>query len=99
MSHFALIISSIKLLLGINGYVYANLPGLTMCVNDKVSWHVLAVGDDVDLHSVYFHGQTFTRYDTNRDSVSLVPGSTATLKMVPDNAGTYSLLVNIPKQN
>ena len=41
---------------GINGRLYGNLPGLTMCVGDKVSWNVLAFGTEADIHTVHFHG-------------------------------------------
>ena len=35
----------------INGYFYANTPGLEMCSGDRVDWHVFALGGEVDIHT------------------------------------------------
>ena len=35
----------------INGYMYGNLPGLDLCLGDKVSWHLFGLGNEVDLHT------------------------------------------------
>lgn len=59
---------------GINGYLYANLPGLDMCVNQKISWHIIGLGDEVDIHGVNFHGQTFEMNSNRKDTVYLIPG-------------------------
>jgi len=44
---------------GINGKMYANLHGLTMTENDKTEWYLLGLGNEVDMHTVHFHGQSF----------------------------------------
>jgi hypothetical protein len=41
----------------INGY--GNLPGLTMMEGQRVRWHVVALGNQEDLHTAHWHGQTF----------------------------------------
>ena len=33
----------------INGYIFANLPGLDMHKNDRVRWHLIGMGNEVDL--------------------------------------------------
>lgn len=35
----------------INGYIYGNLPGLDMQEGDKISWHIIGVGEWSDIHS------------------------------------------------
>ena len=59
---------------GVNGYLYANLPGLDTCFNDSVSWHLIGWGNEVDIHGAYFHGHTFLSNKNRKDSLNLVPG-------------------------
>jgi hypothetical protein len=35
----------------INGYIFGNVPGLEMCVGDRVDWHLFGMGSETDLHS------------------------------------------------
>ena len=42
----------------INGYLFGNVPGLTMYKGEKVVWHILQVGGMTEPHTVHFHGQT-----------------------------------------
>lgn len=35
----------------INGYLYGNIPGLSMCHGDMVSWHIIGVGEWNDVHN------------------------------------------------
>ena len=44
---------------GINGYVFANMPGLKMQRDEKIDWYLIGLGNEVDMHTVHFHGQTF----------------------------------------
>ena len=60
---------------GINGFLYANLPGLELCIGDKVSWHLIGLGNEVDMHTAYFYGNTFTYNGNMKDTVSLLPGN------------------------
>ena len=43
----------------INGYIYGNLPGLDMKQGDKISWHIIGVGDWNDIHSRKFFFSNF----------------------------------------
>lgn len=76
-----------KCLAAINGYMYGNLPGLDMCLGDNVSWHVLSVGSDQDLHGIYFSGNTFTSLGARGDTIALFPHISQTLLMTPDSLG------------
>ncbi|XP_075411674.1 ceruloplasmin-like [Tenrec ecaudatus] len=76
----------------LNGYMYGNLPGLDMCVGDNVSWHVLSVGSEKDLHGIYFGGNTFISLGSRMDTVSLHPHMSQTLAMTPDSAGVFNVM-------
>lgn len=43
----------------INGRLYANLPGLTMFQGEWVNWYLLGMGQEIDVHTVHFHAETF----------------------------------------
>ncbi|HXM66103.1 MAG TPA: multicopper oxidase domain-containing protein [Candidatus Acidoferrum sp.] len=73
----------------INGYIFGNLPGLTMKQGEKVRWHLLGMGNEIDLHSPHWHGETVTYEGRNTDVVELLPGSMKTVDMVADNPGTW----------
>uniref|UniRef100_A0A3B4B1Y7 ferroxidase n=1 Tax=Periophthalmus magnuspinnatus TaxID=409849 RepID=A0A3B4B1Y7_9GOBI len=79
----------------INGYVYGNLPGLSMCQGNKIFWHLMALGNEVDMHSVHFHGQVLTVQNHHTDTVSLFPASTAVAEMDADNTGNWLLSCNV----
>ncbi len=73
----------------INGFVFGNLPGLTMKQGEKVRWYLLGMGNEVDLHTPHWHGETVTDGIQNTDVVELLPGSMKTVDMVADNPGTW----------
>ena len=73
----------------INGYIFGNLPGLTMKQGDRVRWHLLGMGNEIDLHSPHWHGETVTYQGTNTDVIELLPGSMKTVDMIADNPGTW----------
>lgn len=74
-------------LVAINGYMYGNLPGLDMCLGDNVSWHILSVGSEKDLHGIYFSGNTFTSLGSRDDTITVFPHTSQTLFMKPDSVG------------
>jgi hephaestin len=78
-----------NLMHSINGYVYGNLPGLTMKKGDRVRWYVMAMGTEVDLHTPHWHGNTVVTGGMRADVVSLLPAEMLTADMVPDNTGTW----------
>ncbi|XP_074055983.1 hephaestin [Macrotis lagotis] len=78
----------------INGKLYANLQGLTMYQGERISWYMLAMGQDIDLHTVHFHAESFL-YQSGEsyraDVVDLFPGTFETVEMVASNPGTWLL--------
>jgi FtsP/CotA-like multicopper oxidase with cupredoxin domain len=73
----------------INGYMYGNLPGLTMKANTHVRWYVVGMGTETDLHTPHWHGQTLLIDGMRTDMVELLPMSMKVLDMYPDNVGTW----------
>ncbi|KAL0994973.1 hypothetical protein UPYG_G00130140 [Umbra pygmaea] len=75
----------------VNGFLYGNLPGLEMCSGDRVVWYTFGLGTEVDIHGVYWEGNTFQRHGTTRDTVSVFPHTTATVSMLPHTPGVYEV--------
>ncbi|XP_051718062.1 ferroxidase HEPHL1-like isoform X3 [Ctenopharyngodon idella] len=75
----------------VNGYMYGNLPGLDLCNGEHAVWHTLGLGTEVDIHGIYFQGNTFQRDGMNRDTLSIFPHTTVTVSMTPDNNGEFEL--------
>ncbi|MGH8489660.1 MAG: multicopper oxidase domain-containing protein [Gammaproteobacteria bacterium] len=75
----------------INGYVFGNLPGLVMRRGEKVRWHLLGMGNEVDLHTPHWHGRTLRFRGQYNDVIELLPGSMVTGEMRADNPGTWLL--------
>ena len=73
----------------INGYFFGNLPGLTMNKGEKVRWYLLGMGNEKDLHTPHWHGETVTHWQRHTDVVELLPASMTSADMVADNPGTW----------
>lgn len=78
-----------NLMHAINGFIYANLPGLTMVSGEKIRWHLVALGTEVDLHTPHWHGHTGLHEGRRTDVIELLPASMKSLDMVVDNPGTW----------
>uniref|UniRef100_A0A8B9F6D7 ferroxidase n=1 Tax=Amazona collaria TaxID=241587 RepID=A0A8B9F6D7_9PSIT len=76
----------------VNGYLFGNLPGLTMCKDDKVSWHLIGLGSHYDMHGVQFQGNTIDLRGTTRDGLALFPHLSWTALMQPDRVGTFKVV-------
>uniref|UniRef100_A0AAY4ACI6 ferroxidase n=1 Tax=Denticeps clupeoides TaxID=299321 RepID=A0AAY4ACI6_9TELE len=75
----------------VNGFMYGNLPGLDMCKGDRVVWHLLGLGTEVDIHGIYFEGNTFQLEGLTRDTLTVFPHTMATVTMQPDSAGVFEV--------
>jgi len=73
----------------INGFIFGNLSGLTMKQGEKVRWYLLGMGNEIDLHTPHWHGETVTEGGRNTDVIELLPGSMKTVDMIADNPGTW----------
>lgn len=75
----------------INGYIYGNLPSLDMNQGEKISWHMIGVGEWSDIHSPSFHGHTVQISSHRRDTALLLPATFLTAYMTAWNPGTWLL--------
>ena len=73
----------------INGFIFGNLPGLTMKQGDRVRWYLLGMGNEIDVHTPHWHGETVTDEGRHTDVIELLPGSMKTVDMIADNPGTW----------
>ncbi len=78
-----------NLMNSMNGYVYGNLPGLTMRHGERVRWYVMAAGSEDDMHTPDWHGNTVLSDGRRTDIVSLLPATMTMAEMEPDDAGTW----------
>ncbi|XP_011940797.1 PREDICTED: ceruloplasmin isoform X1 [Cercocebus atys] len=74
-----------------NGFMYGNQPGLNMCKGDSVVWYLFSVGNEADVHGIYFSGNTYLWRGERRDTVNLFPQTSLTLLMWPDTEGTFNV--------
>jgi FtsP/CotA-like multicopper oxidase with cupredoxin domain len=78
-----------NLMHSVNGYVFGNLPDLTMNRGQHVRWYVLAQGTEVDLHTPHWHGNTVVINGMRTDVAELLPMSMKIADMVPDDPGVW----------
>ncbi len=76
-----------------NGYIYGNLKGLIAKNQTAVRWHLLGMGNEVDLHTPHWHGKTVTvgseAATVRTDVVNLLPASMVSATMIADNPGEW----------
>lgn len=77
------------LLYSINGLIEGNLPAMTMKRGERVRWYLFANGNEDDVHTPHWHGQTVTFNNMRTDMVHLEPMMMVTADMVPDTPGTW----------
>ncbi|MCH7908048.1 MAG: multicopper oxidase domain-containing protein [Candidatus Hydrogenedentes bacterium] len=73
----------------INGRHFGNLPGLEMNLGERVRWHLLGMGTEVDIHTPHWHGATVLHEGRRKDVVDLLAGTMTSADMVPHSAGTW----------
>jgi FtsP/CotA-like multicopper oxidase with cupredoxin domain len=74
---------------GINGLLYGNLDGFTMRRGERVRWYVIGLGNEDDIHTAHWHGNTVLRRGTRTDTVEVFPATTEVVDMAPDDVGTW----------
>jgi manganese oxidase len=73
----------------INGYIYGNLPMMTMKVGDRVRWYVATLGDFNNGHTPHWHGNTVLVAGQRTDVVSITSAQMITADMIPDAPGIW----------
>jgi hephaestin len=74
----------------INGYLFANMPVMTMHKGEHVRWYLVSLGNGINFHTAHWHGNVATVNGSRTDVVSLSPAQMVTADMVPDNVGTWA---------
>lgn len=69
--------------------MFGNLPGLSVCDNIDVKWYIFSVGNELDVHSVYFYGNVLTYQHRRVDTLSLFPASMTQASMNTENIGKW----------
>ena len=73
----------------INGYLYGNMPLMTMRTGDRVRWYVATLGDFFNAHTPHWHGNTVLVGGQRTDVVSVLAAQMITADMVPDAPGIW----------
>jgi hephaestin len=73
----------------INGYMFGNLPMLTMKKGNRVRWYVMTMGGQANYHTPHWHGNVVTLDKHNTDIFSILPAQFVTADMIPDRVGTW----------
>jgi hephaestin len=73
----------------INGYIYGNMPMMTMKKGERVRWYLLSLGEGVNFHTPHWHGNVVMDHGKRTDVVTLMPAQMLTVDMVPDDPGIW----------
>jgi manganese oxidase len=75
----------------INGRIFGNLNGYEAKIGERVRWHVAALGNEQDNHTVHWHGQTVLNQGHRTDVIEVLPASMASVDMIPRSPGSWLL--------
>lgn len=73
----------------INGYIFGNMPLMTMRKGDHVRWYVATLGDFNNAHTPHWHGNTVLVGGQRTDVLAITSAQMITADMVPDAAGIW----------
>jgi FtsP/CotA-like multicopper oxidase with cupredoxin domain len=73
----------------INGYIFGNMPMMTLKRNEHVRWYLITIGDGFNFHTPHWHGNAVTTGGQTTDVISISPAQMVTADMVPDRAGIW----------
>lgn len=73
----------------INGYIFGNMPLMTMSVGERVRWYVATLGDFNNAHTPHWHGNTVLVAGQRTDVVVVTSAQMVTADMVPDMPGIW----------
>ncbi len=72
-----------------NGYIFGNLKGIEATQGDRVRWHLIGMGSEVDLHTAHWHGETVLNGGRRTDVINLMPATMTSVTMEVSNPGTW----------
>ncbi len=73
----------------INGYMFGNLPMMTMKKGERVRWYLLSLGDFGNMHTPHWHGNVVLDHGRRTDVLFLGPARMDTVDMIPDDPGIW----------
>jgi len=73
----------------INGYLYGNMPMMTMKQGDRVRWYVATLGDFNNAHTPHWHGNTVLSAGQRTDVLAVGPAQMLVADMQPDAPGIW----------
>jgi len=73
----------------INGRIFGNLTGYETTIGKRVRWHLVALGNETDNHTVHWHGQTVLNQGHRTDVIEILPASMISVDMTPRSAGDW----------
>ena len=75
----------------VNGFIFGNVPMMSMRVGERVRWYIIGLGSEPDIHTAHWHGNTVLHEGRRKDVVSVLPAEHVQIDMVPDNPGIWLL--------
>lgn len=75
----------------VNGFIFGNVPMMTMRVGERVRWYVIGLGNEIDIHTPHWHGNTVLHEGRRKDVVPLLPAEHHQVDMVADSPGIWML--------
>jgi len=73
----------------INGRIFGNLTGYETSIGERVRWHLVALGNEVDNHTIHWHGQTVLDHGRRTDVIEILPASMTSVDMIPRSSGDW----------
>ncbi len=73
----------------INGYIYGNGPMPVLKEGTRVRWLLMDMGNEVDVHTPHWHGNTEVVMGMRTDVVTMLSGTMITADLTPNNKGIW----------
>ncbi len=78
-----------NLMHAVNGRLLGDWPMPVMYKGERVRWYVIGFGNEVDMHTAHWHGNTALVNGHRLDTVSVFPASIVIADMIADNPGIW----------
>ncbi|NXH15516.1 FA8 factor, partial [Bucco capensis] len=79
----------------INGYINGSLPGLTLCLKKQVHWHVIGLGTEAEVHSIFLEAHTFLVRSHRLSSLEISPATYITAQTLPGAVGWFRMFCQL----
>ena len=78
----------------INGRIFGNLSGYETSIGKRVRWHIAALGNEQDNHTIHWHGQTVLNHGRRTDVIEVLPASMVSVDMIPRSPGNWAFTLS-----